>query len=47
VDLVYVRLFGCEVDVLADFIADIAEEGIVDKVLDYSMFVAAGTVRDV
>jgi hypothetical protein len=40
VDFVDVRLFGCKVDVFADFGADIAEEGVVDEVLDYGMLIA-------
>lgn len=39
-DLVDVGFLGCEVDVLADLVADIAEELIVDQVLDNGMFVA-------
>jgi hypothetical protein len=45
VDLVDVCLFGREVDVFADFIADIAEQRIVDEVLDYGMFVAIESIR--
>jgi hypothetical protein len=43
-DLVDVCLFGGEVDVFADLVADIAEEGVVDEVLDYSMLVAVQLV---
>jgi hypothetical protein len=45
VDLVDVRLFGGEVDVFANFVADIAEEGVVDEVLDYGMLIAGTLVR--
>jgi hypothetical protein len=45
VNLVDVRLFGCEMDMLADLVADIAEEAIVDEVLDYGMFVAIAMIR--
>jgi hypothetical protein len=40
VDLVDVRLFRREVDVLADLVADIAEERVVDEVLDDGVLVA-------
>ena len=40
VDFVDVCLFGREMDVLANFVADIAEEGIVDEVVDYGVLVA-------
>jgi hypothetical protein len=40
VNLVDVCLFGCEMDVLADFVTDIAEECIVDEVVDYGVLVA-------
>jgi hypothetical protein len=40
VNLVDVCLFGREMDVLADFVADIAEECIVDEVVDYGVLVA-------
>jgi hypothetical protein len=45
VDFVDIRLFGCEVDVLANLVADIAEELIVDEVLDDGMLVAKILVR--
>jgi hypothetical protein len=45
VDLVDVRFFGGEVDVFADFVSDIAEEGVVNEVLDYGMLVAGALVR--
>jgi hypothetical protein len=45
VNLVDVRLFGCKVNVLADFTADIAEERVVDQVLDDGVLVAVGSVR--
>jgi hypothetical protein len=40
VDFVDVCLFGREMDVLADFVADIAEERIVDEIVDYGVLVA-------
>ena len=39
-DFVDVRLLGGEVDVLADLVAHVAEEAVVDKVLDDGMLVA-------
>ena len=39
-DLVDVRLFRGEGDVLADFVAHIAEQGVVDEVLDDGMLVS-------
>lgn len=47
VDLVDVRLFRREMDVFADFVADVAEEGIVDEVLDYGMLVTVELIRHV
>jgi hypothetical protein len=40
VDLVDVRLFWCEVDVLANLVTDIAKEGVVDEVLNDGVLVA-------
>lgn len=40
VNLVDVRLFGRKVDVLADFVADIAQERVVNQVLDDGVLVA-------
>jgi hypothetical protein len=34
-------------DVFADFVADVAEEGIVDEVLDYGMLVTVELIRHV
>jgi hypothetical protein len=39
-DLVDICLLWREVDVFADFVADIAEELIVDEILDYGVLVA-------
>lgn len=38
--LIYIGLFWREGDILADLVADIAEESVVDEVLDYGMFIA-------
>lgn len=46
VDLVDVRLLGGEVDVLADFVADIAQQRVVDELLDDGVLVAARSVRE-
>ncbi len=43
-DLVDVCLFGCEVDVLANFVADIAEERIVDEIVDYGVLIAMNSI---
>lgn len=40
VDFVDVCLFGREMDVLANFVADIAEERIVDEIVNYGVLVA-------
>jgi hypothetical protein len=45
VDLVDIRLFGREVDVFANLVADIAEQRIVDEVLNYGVFVAIESIR--
>ena len=45
VDLVDVCLFGREMDVFANFVTDIAKEGIVDEVLDHGVFVAMRSIR--
>lgn len=45
VNLVNVRLFRRKVDVLADFVADIAQERVVDQVLDDGVLVAVDLVR--
>jgi hypothetical protein len=45
VNLVDVCLLGREVDVFADLVADIAEECIVDEILDYGVLVAMGSIR--
>ena len=45
VDLVDVCLFGREMDVFANFVTDIAKEGIVDEVLDHGVLVAVRSIR--
>jgi hypothetical protein len=45
VNLVYICLLRREVDVLANLVANIAEEGIVDEILDYGVLVATRSVR--
>jgi hypothetical protein len=45
VDLVDIRLFGGEMDVFADFVADVTEEGVVNEVLDYGVLVAVELIR--
>ena len=45
VDLVYVCLLRREVDVLANLVANIAEEGIVDEILDYCVLVTVRSIR--
>ena len=44
-DLVDVRLFWGEGDMLANFVADMAEERVVDKTLYYRVLVATVTVN--
>lgn len=41
-NLVDVGLFGREVDVFANLVADIAQKLIVDKILDNSMLISGG-----
>lgn len=45
VNLVDIRLLGREMNVFADFVADIAEECVVDEILDDGMLVAVELVR--
>lgn len=45
VNLVDVRLFGRKVDMLADFVADIAQERFVNQVLNDGVLVAVDLVR--
>jgi hypothetical protein len=40
--LVDIRLFRRKGNVLADLVADIAEEGVVDEVLDHGVFISSG-----
>ena len=44
VNLVNICLFGGEMNVLADFVADIAEERIVDEIVDYGVLVAMDSI---
>jgi hypothetical protein len=44
VDLVDVCFFGREMDVLADFVSNIAEERIVDEIVDYGVLVAMHSI---
>jgi hypothetical protein len=46
VDLVNVRLFWCEVDVLANLVADIAQKGVVDEVLNDGVLVAGRQLEE-
>lgn len=47
VDLVNVRLLRGELDVVANLVADVAQQLVVDEVLDDGMFVAGGLIRKV
>ena len=44
-NLVDVRFFGCEGNVLANLVADIAEELVIDEVLYYCVLVAKYSIR--
>lgn len=47
VNLIDIRLFGREMDVFADFVADVAEECVVDEILDDGVLVAVQFVREI